>query len=56
MNPWDLIGWAIAVPLIAFSALLVYAVSVAVVRAIASRMKQHQSATVTKDRHLRAVD
>lgn len=55
MSPWDLIGWAIAVPLIIFSVLFVVAVSVAVVRGIATRGKRRQSSTVSKDRHLRPV-
>lgn len=53
MSPWDLIGWAIAVPLIIFSVVFVLAVSVAVVRVIATRGKRQQSETVSNGRHLR---
>ena len=56
MSPWDLIGWAIAVPLIIFSVVFVLAVSVAVVRVIATRGKRRQSETVSKGRHLKVVD
>ena len=54
MNPWDLIGWAIAVPLTALSALFVYAVSVAAVRAIARRRRKNT--TASDGRHLRPVN
>lgn len=54
MNPWEIIGWAIAVPLVSLSALYVYAVSAAVVRVIVNRSRPRQ--TVSKGRHLRAVD
>ena len=53
MSPWDLIGWAIAVPLIIFSVVFVLAVSVAVVRVTVNRGKRQQSETVSKTRHLR---
>jgi len=56
VNPWDLIGWAIAVPLIIFSVLFVLAVSVAVVRVTVTRGKRQQSETVNKRRHLKVVD
>jgi hypothetical protein len=56
VSPWELIGWAIAVPLITLSVLFVYAVSVAVVRAIVTRGKRQPSETVSKGRHLKAVD
>lgn len=56
MSPWEIIGWAIAVPLMTLSVLFVYAVSVAAVRAIVIRGKRQQSATVTKRQHLKAVD
>jgi hypothetical protein len=35
MSPWEVIGWAIAVPMITLSSLFVIAVSVAVARGIA---------------------
>lgn len=65
MTPWDIIGWAIAVPLIVLSVIFVYAVSVAVVRVTVNRGKRQQSKsaseptaltrheTVSKGRHLR---
>jgi|AntAceMinimDraft_17_1070374.scaffolds.fasta_scaffold33809_4 ABC-type phosphate transport system permease subunit len=40
MNVWEFIGWLIAVPLGLMTALFVYAVSVAVVRAIARGTKK----------------
>jgi hypothetical protein len=40
MSVWEFIGWLIAVPLALTTALFVYAVSVAVVRAIARGTKK----------------
>ena len=51
MSVWEFIGWLIAVPLALMTAMFVYAVSVAVVRATAKR----QSPTASK-RHLKVVD
>jgi len=56
VSPWDLIGWAIAVPLIIFSVVFVLAVSVVVVRVIVNRGKRRQSETVSKGRYLKVVD
>ncbi len=56
MSPWEIIGWAIAVPLIVLSVIFVYAVSVAVVRVTVNRGKLQQKKTATKERHLKAVD
>lgn len=54
MNPWELVGWAIALPLVILSVLFVYAASVAVVRVI---VKPRRSATtVSKARHLKVVE
>jgi hypothetical protein len=55
VSPWEIIGWAIAVPLIVLSVLFVFAVSVAVVRVSATRGKLQQRKTATKKPHLRAV-
>jgi len=54
VSPWEIIGWAIAVPLVSLSALFVFAVSVAAVRVTVKAPRRRQ--TVAKDRHLRAVD
>lgn len=56
MSPWEVIGWLLVVPMALMTLVLVYAVSVAAVRAIVSRGKRRQSETVTKGRHLKAVD
>jgi flagellar basal body-associated protein FliL len=55
VSPWEIIGWAIAVPLIVLSVLFVFAVSVAVVRVTANRGKRRQKKTATKKPDLRAV-
>lgn len=55
MSPWEIIGWAIAVPLIVLSVLFVFAVSVAVVRVIVNRGKRRQKKTATDEPHLKAV-
>jgi hypothetical protein len=56
MNPWDVIGWAIALPLIMFSALFVFAVSVAVVRAIATGGKRKSSRKTANKPRLTVID
>lgn len=47
MSPWEMIGWAIAVPVAVLSLMFVYAVSVAAVRATVNRGARRPSKTAT---------
>jgi len=54
MSPWEVIGWTIAIPMVALTGLFVYALLVAAVKQIVKR-GQKQTANKPK-RHLRLVD
>lgn len=56
MNPWDVIGWAIALPLVIVSVMFVFAVSVAAVRAIATGGKQKTPSKTANKPRLTVVD
>lgn len=52
MSPWEVIGWTIAIPMVALTGLFAYAFLVAVVKQIV----KPRSKTATKERHLKVVD
>jgi hypothetical protein len=53
MSPWEIIGWTIAIPMVLFTGLVVFASVVAVVKQIAKPQKP----TANKPkRHLRLVE
>lgn len=54
MSPWEIIGWTIAIPMVLFTGLVVFALMVAVVKQIA-KAGQKQTASKPK-RHLRLVE
>lgn len=51
MSPWEVIGWAIAVPMVILTGLFVFAVSVAVARGIAvgTAKRNEEHSTVSDD-------
>lgn len=51
MSPWELIGWAIAIPMILLTALFVFALLIAVVKQIVKPRK-----TTARKPKLRLVD
>ena len=55
MSPWELIGWAIAIPMVFFSSLFVVAVVMSIVQKVRKRKlgkpQQHPAG-----RHLRIVE
>jgi len=52
MSPWEVIGWVIALPLIAFSLLITVALLVGVVKHVTKKKETPE----TKGRHLRLLD
>lgn len=52
MSVWEFIGWLIAIPMALFTGLFAYAFLVVV----AKRIVKGPAKTVSKERHLRAVD
>jgi len=54
MSPWEIIGWTIAIPMVLFTGLIVFAFTVAVAKKIA-KLSQKQTASKPEP-HLRIVD
>lgn len=52
MSPWDLIGWLIALPLVALSFLFTFAILYAIVKQASKQPKTDEP----KRRHLRILD
>ena len=55
MSPWELIGWAIAVPMVFFSSLFVFAVVMSIVQ-VTRKRKLGKPAQHPAGRHLRLVE
>lgn len=53
MSPWDVIGWAIAIPFVLFSFLLAFAFVVAMVR---HATKKEERKPEPRERRLRIVE
>jgi hypothetical protein len=54
MSPWEVIGWTIAVPMVFFAGLFVFAVIVAVIKSLVKPRKP--SPKHPAGRHLRLVE
>ena len=55
MSPWEVIGWAIAVPMVFFSSLFVFAVVMSIVQ-VTRKRKLGKPAQHPAGRHLRLVE
>ena len=54
MSPWEIIGWTIAVPMVVMAGLFVFAIAVALLKALFAPKKRSENHPA--GRHLRLVE